>query len=603
MLAKKYLLPCFLFIVIIGCQSGNDERELKTFLNDWSKSLEAKEQSVRGFYDAQFVFPSVVFDAPQDLHYNFDIEHAEIVSMEEGGEFKVTVPFQVAALNGSNAVQGNVVLTIIKSEKGFMIHDMAEELAVAIKQQSMRLQMASNPTEVSLRYDSLLAGMRASAIALSEHYDSVAFFSEVNDRILFYVVNGNWVYPYQWEKQVDGGDYKMGVVTAANEVVIPVQFTKIYNPDGSFDGMIEVEDNGLRGLFHVTGGVFIPAEFDAIYPATVDGVFAQVKKGDNFGWVDNSGKVSFDPSSHPNKKLFQSPVASGAILDWTFTYPGSIKLLINPYDDMAEGNGVIVFPSFVRDLGITPIANAGVSIEASEYGLGMTDTQIKFEKVESIADQFFGLISFFMEAGADARGYHSSQNDLLVMDKNLQNISRFEKLTSDYESQDPCGDNPPSYKIIEPGLYESHDGHGGYKYCKVTAEGTVEELKTDRQFNFTKFTRIDEEYFQNCRYESVEYEDNAWEDGKPNLVVISGMSSEDLDIMRNEIFAEYGFIFKSPKWKEYFSTRPWYNPRYDNVDEFLTEKDKANIKFIIEYQRLHKDQEAQRDSIRYMWAG
>jgi hypothetical protein len=270
---------------------------------------------------------------------------------------------------------------------------------------------------------------------------------------------------------------------------------------------------------------------------------------------------------------------------------------------MSESTGIIIYPSFVRDLGITDIANAGVMIEQSEFGMGMTDTEIKFEKVESLSDQLYGLISFFMESGADARGYHSAQNDLLVMDKSLQKVSHLKKLTVNYESQDPCEGVRPSYKTIEPGLYESADGHGVYKYYKVTAEGTVEELATDRQYNFTKYAKIDEGYFSNCHYEQLDYDYNEWQDGKPNLVVVSGISNEDLDVMRNEIFAEYGFIFKTPKWNEYFRTKPWYKPQYDNVDQYLTETDKANIKFIVDYQRLHKNQEVQRDSIQFMWAG
>ncbi|MBC7451691.1 MAG: YARHG domain-containing protein, partial [Cytophagales bacterium] len=43
----------------------------------------------------------------------------------------------------------------------------------------------------------------------------------------------------------------------------------------------------------------------------------------------------------------------------------------------------------------------------------------------------------------------------------------------------------------------------------------------------------------------------------------------DLDLMRNEIYAEYGLIFTSPKWQEYFSTKEWYKPLYTNVDARL----------------------------------
>jgi hypothetical protein len=601
MSTKKYLLYLFL---LFGCGSANQEKEVKVFLTEWSNALMAKDESVRRFYDANFIFPKVIFEGAEGLNYSFDVNHIDILSEDDNGDLHIIVPFRIAGPDSTNVEQSNIELRIAKTANGFVIRDMTQELAVKIKEHSLRLQQANiEHSEVRLRYDSLLSGIQKSAISLSEHYDSVVFFTDVGDQVLFYVINGSWEFPYEYNKQRDGGNYKMGVVTAENKVIIPVAYTKIYNPNGSFNEMIEVENDGLRGLFHIRGEAFLSTEFDGIYPTTIQGAFAQVKKGEDYGWVASNGVVTFDPSSHPDKRLFQSPIETKAILEWEFQYPGSVDVLIDPYGDSEMYTGVIIYPSFIRDLGITTIANADVALETSEYGMGMTDTVIKFEKTESLSDQLFALISFFMEAGADARGYHSTQNDLLVVDKNLNKISHQEKLTADGFEQDPCGENHPQYKMIEPGLYESKDGHGTYNYYKITAEGTVEQLTTDRQYNFTKFAKIDESYFGGCHHENLEYADGQWESDRPNLVVVSGISIEEIDVMRNEIFAEYGFIFKSPKWKDYFSAKSWYKPQYDNVDQFLTETDKYNIKFLLEYQRLHKGQTVQRDSIQFMWAG
>lgn len=182
---------------------------------------------------------------------------------------------------------------------------------------------------------------------------------------------------------------------------------------------------------------------------------------------------------------------------------------------------------------------------------------------------------------------------MLVVDKNLGAVSHVPSITDDSEYQDPCGLASSACHSIEPGLYESQNGHGIYKYYRVSNDGVVEELKTDRQYNFTKFAWIDERYFNRCEYESVDSENG-------NIMLLNGV---DLDVMRNEIFAEYGFIFKSPKWKAYFEAKPWYKPRYDNVDKLLPEKDKANIKFILEYQGLHQGVKIERDTIGFGWAG
>ncbi|HEV8512062.1 MAG TPA: YARHG domain-containing protein, partial [Cyclobacteriaceae bacterium] len=261
--------------------------------------------------------------------------------------------------------------------------------------------------------------------------------------------------------------------------------------------------------------------------------------------------------------------------------------------------GIIIYPSFVKDFGITAIANDNVMLKQNDYA-GTSNTEIRFEKVESISDRLFGLVSFFMEAGVSGRDYHSQQNNLIVVNKNLNKL-RQQKIISYEIYHVPCGTDW-QYKKIGPGLYESNDGIGTYNYYKIMPDGNIEQLETVRSYNFTKFVNIDESYFRHCQYESLKY--NEPQGGPiPNVVVTQGISMDELDIMRNEIFAEYGFIFKSPKWKKYFESKPWYKPQHDNVDQFLTEIDKHNIKFLLEFQRENKDHKVQRDSIIFPWAG
>jgi len=58
------------------------------------------------------------------------------------------------------------------------------------------------------------------------------------------------------------------------------------------------------------------------------------------------------------------------------------------------------------------------------------------------------------------------------------------------------------------------------------------------------------------------------------------LSKTELRIMRNEIFANHGYIFKTAGMKEYFSGKKWYVPRYENVDDMLTQIEKDNIQLI-----------------------
>lgn len=44
---------------------------------------------------------------------------------------------------------------------------------------------------------------------------------------------------------------------------------------------------------------------------------------------------------------------------------------------------------------------------------------------------------------------------------------------------------------------------------------------------------------------------------------IKGKSAQELEIMRNEIFARHGMIFTSPDLSSYFSRQRWYVPKYE----------------------------------------
>ena len=67
-----------------------------------------------------------------------------------------------------------------------------------------------------------------------------------------------------------------------------------------------------------------------------------------------------------------------------------------------------------------------------------------------------------------------------------------------------------------------------------------------------------------------------------NGVHFSHLDIQDLELMRNEIFADYGYKFKSEKWQNYFQKKEWYKPLHDNVETQLSEIDKHNLKVIKE---------------------
>ena len=69
---------------------------------------------------------------------------------------------------------------------------------------------------------------------------------------------------------------------------------------------------------------------------------------------------------------------------------------------------------------------------------------------------------------------------------------------------------------------------------------------------------------------------------KIDSIEISEMTSANLRLLRNEIFARHGYIFKSQELTNYFSKFDWYQPKLtsDQVDKKLSETDRYNISLI-----------------------
>lgn len=62
-------------------------------------------------------------------------------------------------------------------------------------------------------------------------------------------------------------------------------------------------------------------------------------------------------------------------------------------------------------------------------------------------------------------------------------------------------------------------------------------------------------------------------------------SKYELSIMRNEIFARHGYIFKTNKnMVEHFGRQSWYSPQYYDVTNMLSDIENYNVKFIKKYE-------------------
>jgi len=70
--------------------------------------------------------------------------------------------------------------------------------------------------------------------------------------------------------------------------------------------------------------------------------------------------------------------------------------------------------------------------------------------------------------------------------------------------------------------------------------------------------------------------------------MLRGLSLHELRLLRNEVYARHGRIFKTIWLDQYFGGQPWYDPNPNFKDEELSGPDKTNVETIVAYEnKLH----------------
>jgi hypothetical protein len=70
--------------------------------------------------------------------------------------------------------------------------------------------------------------------------------------------------------------------------------------------------------------------------------------------------------------------------------------------------------------------------------------------------------------------------------------------------------------------------------------------------------------------------------------MLAGLSLHELRLLRNEVYARHGRLFKAEWLQQYFYQQPWYTPDENFKDEELSGSDKANVETIVRYEgKIH----------------
>src|SRR5689334_9057160 len=70
---------------------------------------------------------------------------------------------------------------------------------------------------------------------------------------------------------------------------------------------------------------------------------------------------------------------------------------------------------------------------------------------------------------------------------------------------------------------------------------------------------------------------------------VENMMKEELEFMRNEIFARHGYCFKKKSLRQQFENEDWYVPNTVDIKGFLTDIEKKNIALIKRYEKYAEE--------------
>jgi len=72
--------------------------------------------------------------------------------------------------------------------------------------------------------------------------------------------------------------------------------------------------------------------------------------------------------------------------------------------------------------------------------------------------------------------------------------------------------------------------------------------------------------------------------------MLHGLSLHELRLLRNEVYARHGRMFRAEWLQQYFFFQPWYAPDENFKDEELSGNDKVNVETIVKYEnQIHQE--------------
>jgi hypothetical protein len=442
---------------------------------------------------------------------------------------------------------------------------------------------------------------------LRAKYDSVIWLAHIDKKTFFYVVKGKWsMYKdiYKGIKHYKDSviePYKMGLVNPDLNEIIPPEYDLIHNISSTFPNLVEVEKDNKRGFYDLNGKIVIPVNYDQIFPIEDETNLAVLKDSDNYYYLKKDMSIS-EKVDIKISDFFSKIKNIGSRFD---LYANALSI-ITEYNSRKEDGAIYIPPSYLVDLNIVtkalnfknPLRKGEYEDVHERYEVRNQEQQIE-EPDNWLQTTFYSIRDYFL----GGRSEFNDRKNLVIIDKKKERLYTAD-IGMDYSREEDGGTSlegvcdVSSIKAINDSLFEVKAGAvldfelydstktitGGFYYHYLTIKNNkLVELPDERNFGFTKYIKMDDSYLSGC-YNMLIGTGQYDEREKKTL---DHVTPEMLRYMKNEIYADYRYLFKDKRWQNVFVDMPSYND-YDNhdksnnvtVDDSLTEIDKYNINFL-----------------------
>lgn len=137
--------------------------------------------------------------------------------------------------------------------------------------------------------------------------------------------------------------------------------------------------------------------------------------------------------------------------------------------------------------------------------------------------------------------------------------------------------------IDQKGKFKSDEHSGQFIKYKTENGELLSGLRIDNPWTSwiknSEFEIGTQSEFNHSTFFAGKYPETSTRELNPSR--LRNLKSKDLRIMRNEIFARYGYQFKKEgKMEKYFKAQKWYREEHQNIGPFLTKIELYNIDLI-----------------------